>query len=476
LELKKPAKPEIKKLYDWVDAHQDEIVSALVGVLKIRSLEDEAAPNAPFGKPVREALDYTLNLCRDLGFTVKDVDGFAGHAEFGTGAEMVASLGHLDVVPEGDGWEYPPYGATIKNGYIYARGASDDKGPTYASLFGAKAVMDSGLPIKRRIRVIFGCNEESGFGCVEHYFNVAKEERPVLGFTPDSGFPLIYAEKGIANLVLEKAAPTGDRPLRIVSASGGRRPNMVPDAATARLEGTPEAIAEAQKTLAKFWDKNVSVAQDSEALTISAVGKSAHGSRPQAGDNAVARLARALATLELDETECWLDWVNETNDPTGDALGIAHRDDVAGPLTSNLGILETTADGKIRLTYNIRYPVTWDITSLLAANKPIIDAGGWTLADYSDQPPLYVPLDKEPVATLLRVYREASGDTLSEPETMGGGTYARATPFTVAYGAHFPTSADDYGPAHEPDECISINTLLNATKIYAQALYELANA
>lgn len=475
LELNKPADPEIQKLYDWVDAHQEEIVTALVGVLKIRSLEDVAAPNAPFGVEVREALDYTLNLCRDLGFTVKDVDGFAGHAEFGTGAEMVASLGHLDVVPEGDGWEFPPYGAMIKGGYIYARGASDDKGPTYASLFGAAAVMACGLPVKRRIRVIFGCNEESGFQCVEHYFNVANEERPVLGFTPDSGFPLIFAEKGIANLILEKALPTDDRPLKIVSASGGRRPNMVPDSATARLEGTAEAITEAEILLKKFWDKNVSVVRDGAALTVTATGKSAHGSRPSAGDNAIARLGKALTNLELAESDIWLDWVNESNDPTGDALGIAHRDDVAGPLTSNLGILEYTADSKVRLTYNIRYPVTWDITALLAANKPIIDANEWTLADYEDQPPLYVPLDKEPVATLLRVYREASGDTESQPETMGGGTYARATPFTVAYGAHFPTSTDNYGPAHEPDECISINTLLNATKIYATALYELAN-
>ena len=477
MELKKPANPDVQKLYDWVDAHQDEIVNALVGVLKIRSLEAEAvAPNAPFGKEVREALDYTLNLCRDLGFTVKDVDGYAGHAEFGTGVEMVASLGHLDVVPEGDGWEFPPYGGTIKDGYIYARGASDDKGPTYASLFGAKAVMDCGLPIKRRVRVIFGCNEESGFGCVEHYFNVAKEERPVLGFTPDSGFPMIYAEKGIANLILEKELPVEDRPLRIVSASGGRRPNMVPDSAMARLEGTPEAIAQAETLLTKFWDKNLSISKDSTGLTVTATGKSAHGSRPSGGDNAVARLGRALATLELAETEIWLDWVNKSNDPTGGALGIAGRDDVAGPLTSNLGIMEYTEDGKIRLTYNIRYPVTWDITKLLAANKAIIDENGWTLANYEDQPPLYVPLDKEPVATLLRVYQEASGDMESKPDTMGGGTYARATPFTVAYGAHFPTSKDDYGPAHEPDECISINTLLNATKVYAQALYELANA
>ena len=95
--------------------------------------------------------------------------------------------------------EHEPYGAELVDGYIYARGSSDDKGPMYAVLFAAKAILDCGLPLKRRVRVIFfGCNEESGFGCVNHYFNVAKEERPRYAFTPDASFPLIYAEKGIA--------------------------------------------------------------------------------------------------------------------------------------------------------------------------------------------------------------------------------------------------------------------------------------
>src|SRR5262249_22708073 len=189
----------------------------------------EAAPepNAPFGKPAREALDYTLALCERLGFRTKDVDGYAGHAEFGEGAEMVAALGHLDVVPEGDRWSKAPHGAEIEDGYIYARGCADDEGPTYAALFGAKALMDSGLPLKRRVRLVFGCNEESGFGCVKHYWEVAKEERPVYAFTPDACFPLIYAEKGIANLVLEKALPQEEAPVRIVRAYVGRRPHMV---------------------------------------------------------------------------------------------------------------------------------------------------------------------------------------------------------------------------------------------------------
>jgi succinyl-diaminopimelate desuccinylase len=468
-----PTDPNVQKLHAWIESHEDEIVEALQGVLRIPSVEAPAAgPGAPFGQTVRDALDYSLALCDRMGFKTKNVDGFAGHAEMGEGAEMIAALGHLDVVPEGDRWLHEPYGAVLEDGYLYARGSADDKGPTYAALFAAKAIMECGLPLSRRIRIIFGCNEESGFACVEHYFNVAKEERPLYAFTPDAGFPLIYAEKGIADLVFEKELPTGEHPLRIMTAAGGRRPNMVPDYAEATVQGTPEAIAEAVETLSKFWDKNVTFEQTGSSIVVKAIGKSAHGARPAGGDNAVARLARALATLALPEKQVWLDWVAEMVETTGASLGIAHTDDVAGPLTSNLGILETTADNKVHVTFNIRYPVTWTLDELLEANRPIREKTGWIIAHTRNQPPLYVPLDREPVATLLRVYQEETGDTESKPRTMGGGTYARATPNAVAYGAGFPGSSD--GPAHEPDERIAVSTILNAAKIYAHAFYELA--
>ncbi len=472
MNLNIPSDPKIQQIYDWIESHSTEMIEALQGVLRIPSLEaPSAGVNAPFGAEVRRSLDYTLDLCAKLGFRTKDVDGYAGHAEFGEGDEMIAALGHLDVVPEGDGWRYEPYGATLEDGFIYARGSSDDKGPTYAALFAAKALMDSGLPLRRRVRLVFGCNEESGFQCVHHYWEVAKEERPVYAFTPDAGFPLIYAEKGITNLVFEKPLPApGD--LRIDHAGGGRRPNMVPDYAEATLSGSQEAQLTAIRLLKRFWDKNVTFEVTDTGITVRAYGKSAHGSTPALGDNAVARLARALQTLGLPDSEAWLDFVAKTVDTTGSALGIAHSDAVAGALTSNLGILTYTDKGTVQLTFNIRYPVTWNIEALIAANRPVLEENGWVLAEYHDQPPLYVPLDKEPVNTLLRVYREATGDTESQPGTMGGGTYARATPNAVAYGAGFPDSTD--GPAHEPDERFAIETYLNAAKIYAQAFYELA--
>lgn len=463
--------PEIQKLHHWIDAHQEELVEALQGVLRIPSVEGAPEPGAPYGRSVREALDYTLQLSRRLGFRVRDIDGHAGDAEFGEGAEYIGVLGHLDVVPEGDGWHYPPYGAEIIDGYIYARGASDDKGPTYAALYGAKALMESGLPLRRRVRLVFGCNEESGFGCMHHYFEVTKQERPLYAFTPDASFPLIYAEKGIVNLTLEKPLPKLGSDLYIVQASGGRRPNMVPDHAEALLAGSTTALQQALEILDRYWDRNVTVNRLHEGLKVEAIGKSAHGSHPTAGDNAIVRLARALSELDLPERKVWIDWVVHASDPGGSGLGIAHRDEVSGPLTANLGILDYE-EGKVRLVYNIRYPVTWSLEALLNQGHSFWEKEGWSLTDSQGHDPLYVPLDAEPVATLLRVYREETGDTESQPGTMGGGTYARATPRAVAFGAAFPGGQD--GPAHEPDERIAISSLVKAAKIYAHALYALA--
>ncbi len=463
--------PIVATMHRWIDSHMDEIVLALQGVLKIASVKGEPAPGAPFGSAVREALDYTLALGGDLGFKTRCIDGYAGDAEFGEGSEYVGVLGHLDVVPEGDGWQYPPYGATLDGGYIYSRGSEDDKGPTYAALFAAKALMETGVALRRRVRIIFGCDEESGFGCMHHYFETAREERPAVGFTPDAAFPLIYAEKGIANLVLKRTIAADTNVLHVVHAYGGLRPNMVPDKAEALLHGTVDQLEEAATILGRFWDRNVRLESTPDGLKVIAIGKNAHGSTPEIGDNAVSRLARALLTADLPGDRCWLQWLADSVDTAGNTLGIAHVEEVTGPLSSNLGIL-AFAGGECAVTYNVRYPVKWSIEDLTSRAIPVITAAGWSLGEVHNQAPLYVPLDQEPAATLLRVYREETGDAATEPVTTGGGTYARATPFVVAYGPGLPGSTD--GPAHQPDERISIETIRSAAKIYARALYELA--
>lgn len=456
----------IASLQQWIEDHKDEMVTKLQEQLRIPSKEDTPSTDAPFGEECRRALDTALDMAAVDGFQTKNLEGYAGHAEFGEGTEMVMALGHLDVVPEGHGWEYPPYGAEIHDGYIYARGSTDDKGPSYAAYFAARAIKELGLPIKRRVRIVFGCNEESGFKCVEHYF--AHEDAPTYGFAPDAGWPLIYAEKGIANVTLSKDLVTQDS-LHVKHMASGERPNIVPGHAVAVLTGPPEDVAWAVDRLTNYWDKNVSFNRDGNEITVTAVGKTAHGAMPWMGDSAVVRVLRVFKDLELAECKDWVDAAFEAIHPSGVGLNVHGADEVAGELTSNLGLFNIE-NRKLQMLFNLRYPVTWDMDDVLKRNAEMRERTGFQLAEHTDSKPLHIPLDREPVKTILAVVREELGEPNMEPGTMGGGTYARAVPNTVAIGTCWPGD----GPAHEPDERIAISSYIRAAKIYAHILYRLA--
>lgn len=205
----------------------DKMVEALSGLLSIPSCKGTALPDAPFGAETRQALDEMLRLGGQMGFTTRAIDNMAGYVEFGTGEKMVAALGHLDVVPPGDGWTGDPFVPVVTRDRIVARGAIDDKGPVIACLFAMKALRDAGYEPPARIRLIVGLDEESGSSCMARYTRT--EELPAAGFTPDASFPAIYAEKGILHLAFRMEdptslhRPTGPVVLRIL---GGDRANV----------------------------------------------------------------------------------------------------------------------------------------------------------------------------------------------------------------------------------------------------------
>jgi len=464
------------QVLEWIDSHAGEMVAATQSLIRIPSTKGHPATGAPFGLETRQALDCVLSIGESYGLTVKNLDGYAGHIEWrpaGVAAEapIVGVLAHVDVVPAGDGWTHPPFDAVVDNGVLYGRGAIDDKGPLMAGLYATLALAACKVPAKRRLRVIVGADEESGFGCVAHYF--AHEEMPVTGFSPDADFPLIHAEKGITNIELKAAAPAGDAAVTVTSLHGGRRPNMVPDTAEAMLQGDPRIIGETAQRLAGLPKIETETMADGARLKVVARGVSAHGMAPHLGDNAVVTLAAALRdAAPIGETQAILLGLIATlgSDITGGALGIAGRDDVAGALTSNLGI--AVWDGaEVTLTFNIRYPVTWTIDDVLGGVRRRTAGTPLTVGTVRDQGPLHVPMDDPLVATLLDVYRSDTGD-MSPPETTGGGTYARAMKKGVAFGAAFPGTP---GRPHEVDERWDVADQLRATKIYAKALMRLLN-
>jgi len=461
------SEPEVLRIQEWLRSHEPELLENYRQLLQIPSVEGDPAPNSPFGEENRKALDFMLSLGKDWGMQVKDLEGYAGYAEFGRGEKLIVSLGHLDVVPVGPGWKHAPFGAEIDGGYVYARGAVDDKGPTIASFYAMRAIQECIPDIPARMRSVFGCDEESGFLCIKRY--VQTEDSPTYGIAPDSGWPLYHAEKGIANLVVEVPCPDGD--LTLLSICGGQRPNIVIDNCVASVRVSEGYKLHVQELIADSWDRNIETAwADPDILKIVAKGKAAHGAWPFGGDSAAVRLFRFLVELApVHQEKSFLDLFELTH-ISGSGLGIHGADEISKDLTCNLGIIEMHGE-RVRLTFNIRYPVTWAGEEV---RKRTVDAlgeidAGYELIEFTDSPALYFPLDHPLVTTIVDVYGQETGEE-KKPGVMGGGTYARAIPNTVSVG----TGWDGDGKAHETDERLKIDHLFKMSRIYAHILYKLA--
>lgn len=440
------------------------MVEDLQTLLRIPTIQSSPQPDAPFGPENRVALDWALAKSAEWGMKTRDLEGYCGWAEFGSGDRMIAIMGHLDVVPVGPGWKYDPFSATIDGDYLYSRGAIDDKGPTVAAFFAAKALMETLPDLGIRIRMIFGCNEESGFKCIERYMET--EEVPWLGFAPDAGWPLYHAEKGIANLRLTVTPETtGMTPVSLV---GGQRTNIVIDHAVGVVKVAATVRAEVEDKLAKTWDKNLSYSWNGDELHVTAAGKAAHGSWPHGGDNAATRILRFWMEIAPTVDKLWYEVLFETAHISGDGLGINGRDEYS-ELTSNLGIC--TTDGKFEMTFNIRYPVTWKAQQLIDRATAALDRSmpESSIVLVDDSEPLFFPLDHPLVKTVVDVYTEETGEA-RQPGVMGGGTYARAVPNCVAIGTGW---AGD-GEAHQTDERVKVAHIAKMARIYAHILYRLS--
>lgn len=465
---------------NWMEEvmkRKEKLIEDTQDFLKIKSILDEEGQEegAPFGKGIKEALEFMLEKGENDGFIVKNLDGFAGHIEFGQGEELTGILCHVDVVPEGDGWSSDPFGAVLRNGKIFSRGAMDDKGPTMAAYYAMKIVKELGVPLNKRVRMILGTDEESEWRCVEHYFE--REEMPGIGFAPDADFPIIYAEKGIADFefLQDSQLDTDNGDVTLVSFESGRRLNMVPDFAEARLspiEKGEEIKGQFQQYLERYDVKGKTVTAGSEII-LQIEGVSAHGMEPKKGKNAGLFLSGFLHNLELDEKATqYIDFIVQYffDDSRGSRLGISYSDEITGDLTINVGRFSYTKENGGSLGLNLRYPVTHHMEESKLQIEGEAAKFSMRLKYYDDSKPHHVEKNHSLIRTLQKVYEEQTGEEASLL-SIGGGTYARSLENGVAFGPLFPGRPD---VAHQKDEYIEVDDLLKATAIYAQAIYELA--
>lgn len=462
-----------------VAARQEDLIADLFSLLKINSERDDSqvTPETPFGPGPVAALKQFLSLAERDGYATTNVDNYAGHFTYGDDlpedAEVLGIFAHMDVVPAGTGWDSNPYEPEIRDGKIYARGASDDKGPTMACYYGLKILKELNLPLTKKIRFIAGTDEESGWGDMDYYFAHVGLPKPDFGFSPDAEFPIINGEKGnITEYLHISGLNTGA--VHLHSFKGGLRENMVPESATAVISGD---LGDLDAKLAAFTaahaDKNLTVETESAGngqVTIVLHGKSAHGAMPEKGVNGATYLAKCLDELGVVSPFTKIAGTILIEDHAGDKLGVAYQDAKMGALSMNAGVFnfeDSSDDNTIAL--NFRYPQGTD-SDVLYGILSQLDGVDRVTKSAHEHTPHYVPMTDSLVSTLLGVYEKQTG-LQGHEQIIGGGTFGRLLERGVAFGAMFPGDIDTM---HQANEFIPVDVLLRAAAIYAEAIYELA--
>ncbi len=437
------------------EEHKLACVAAIQELVAFPSVCQEYQTKTPFGQAIQDVLEHTLVLAEKMGFsTYLDPEGYYGYAEIGQGKDLLAILCHLDVVPAGElsHWKTPPFEAVVKDNLIYGRGVQDDKGPSMAALFAVKSLMDAGVSFQKRIRFIFGTDEETLWRCMHRYNQC--EETATMGFAPDSSFPLTYAEKGLLQVKLH--GPGHD----CLSIEAGSAFNVVPAKATYFGHLLAMLMAELD-----------SLGFDYEASddTVTVLGISKHSKDAAEGINAIVRLAMGLQKFVRHPA---IDFIANAigQDATGFRLFEDVTDEPSGTLSFNLaGLAICPSKSEIRL--DLRIPVTADKEKLVGILTEQAGQYGLRYEEYDYLAPLYVPLNSELVSTLMSVYQDKTGDLQSQPISSGGATFARTMPNCVAFGACFPHTEQT---EHQENERLPLDDLYQAMDIYAEAVYRLA--
>lgn len=454
-------------------ARRQELIRTVSRLVGVKSVKGEATPEAPFGPGPRAALDEALKICDELGFATRDYDHYVGLADLNDKETQLHILGHLDVVPEGMGWDTDPYTCVEKDGMLYGRGVIDDKGPVAAAMLAMKAVRDLGIPLSRNVKLVMGTDEESGSSDIRYYYS--KEPYAPQSFTPDANFPLINVEKGHLMCRFEGHWEKETVSPRATGLTGGVRGNVVPPEATVTIVGLKAADAAGlcpaieARSGAKF-----TCTDTADGVSIHCVGKNAHAAFPEEGINAICALLELVAALPLADCASTkaLKALHELfpfGDTRGNALGIAMADEVSGELTVNLGLMTMEETG-FHASIDSRSPVCATEENCAQVAKANLEAHGIEVPVAGMMPSHIVESDSPLVKTLLGCYEAVTGERGAKPLITGGGTYVHNIPGGVAFGCEFP--GFDY-KMHSANELVPVDHLVKSAKIFALAIAEL---
>lgn len=444
----------------------ESLANDISALCQINSVEGEPQPGMPFGEGPAKAMEAALELGKRMGFRTENFENYVGHIEMGEGEEMLGILGHVDVVPAGDGWDFDPWGGVIEDGKIFGRGTLDDKGPLVTCLYAMKILKDLNVPLNKRIRVILGANEETDWKCMQYYHDVVKPELPTIAFSPDAEFPVTFAEMGMLQYTLTREISEN------IEIEGGSAFNSVPSSAKVTLsaeleEDLKNAIAESEKP------EVYTIEAVDGKIVLHAAGVGAHAAHLQDGVNAIGLMMELLSRVSLTgELKEVVDFFNAHWGMTmyGEKLGINCEDEDSGKLTLNIGKV-FVKDGKLTFYCDDRIPVSITVDEIEEKVKAIFADTAYEYKLASRENSLYVPKDSVLVTTLMDAYKKVTGDTESVPQSSGGATYSRTMDNCVAFGCLLPDQEDTM---HQANECLELKHLEIWLQVMLEAIYQLA--
>lgn len=465
-----------EKIEAYMEEHLQEMIEDICELCRINSEKMPAEDDMPYGPGAAECLDAALDMAEGYEFETQDYDGYVGAVDFDSELpRQLDILAHLDVVPAGEGWTVTgPFEPVVKDGKLYGRGTADDKGPAVAALYAMRAVKELGIPLKKNVRLILGTDEECGSSDIQHYYAVEKEAP--MTFSPDGHYPVVTVEKGRLPGKFSAAFAPSDALPRLVELKGGTKTNVVPGKANATVEGLePEVLEAAARSVTERTGVEFQLVCDGALCAITAVGKGAHASTPQEGNNAITALLELLLALPLAACP-QLDALRNVvalmphGDVNGTHLGVDMQDEVSGRLTLAFSMLTVTADS-LTGEFDSRVPVCGNEENVLKAVKTKMAEYGVTLHNDTMTPPHMVDNDSVFVKTLLRVYERYTGKE-GRCLAIGGGTYVHSLKNGVAFGAAMPGTDNKM---HGADEFAMIDELLVSAKMFAQVIVDLCS-
>ena len=490
----------------WLDAHRDEFVALLGRWVAIPSISDESldAGRCPMGAKVDLMFRQATDDLTRLGLAVEQHDGYAislalDHGRYVVdgpvgGDEEIGMVGHLDVVPAGEGWKHEPFRLELDDqGFAFGRGVADCKGPSLTDVWVLRMMHDLHVPMRHRLRVILGGGEETTMNDIRGYLR--RWQAPGFSLVTDGPFPVNYGQKGILQLELSLPAPGMWAGWRAGSAG-----NAVPGEAQIMLDGIAEQDVRAaiERCCEPYRSRITCVATDGGVL-VHARGEAGHAAFQSGTLNAIGLLSGFLADehgllskqgrqAELATAQA-MHTITSATDGVG--LGIGCSDE-SGALSFNLGMVGPMEGGRIVLTCDIRYPVGQQGATIVGRLRDTIAGfpGQWVvrLDHVHDEPAYRIDPNGDEAVTLAGAF-DAFFHTSKPPFTMGGGTHSRLLPKSVTFGADFwymddiaaatgkpgkPAGMDEnHGGAHAADECVNIDHLMTAAQLYMLALTRL---